>query len=460
MEIIAELKKILDPQRVLNDPESLVQFGQDWTRYYKPNPVAIAFPKTTAEVQKIVLWANENKISLVPSGGRTGLSGGAVAKNGELVIAFDKMTKVSEVNRLRSTFTCEAGVITEDLQNLVKEKGYYFPVDFASRGSSQIGGNVATNAGGIKVVRYGLMRDWVAGLTVVTGSGEILHLNQALVKNATGYDLRHLFIGSEGTLGFITEIELKVTKPHDHLNVMVVGAPNLESVMNVFAEFRAHTRLMAFELFTDVALQLVLDHFSNLKKPFETPCPIYLLVEFESSNDEEAAKGLECFERCVENGWVIDGVLSQTEAQARDFWSLRENISEASSHYTPYKNDISVTIDRVPDFMKSTDEILKKNYPNFRVVWFGHIGDGNLHINILKPKDLPMNEFVSGCQKVDKDLFTKIQEFSGSISAEHGVGISKKPFLGFTRTESEIKLMKQIKTAFDPNGIMNPGKMI
>lgn len=459
MEIQSELEKIVGTSAVLCDPDSLTEFGRDWTRYYTPTPKAIVFPKDKSEVLELVRWANKASIALVPSGGRTGLSGAAVAKNGEVVVSFSKMNKILELNETDMTITVEPGVITETLQNEVAEKGYYFPVDFAARGSSQIGGNVATNAGGIKVVRYGLMRDWISGLEVVTGKGDILTLNNSLIKNATGYDLRHLFIGSEGTLGFITQITLQFTHPPKPLSVMVLGVPDTQSVMNVFQEFRRQTPLMAFELFTDKALSTVLEDHSELGKPFDTPVPIYLLVEYEKTDAHSDENALQCFEACVEKGWVLDGVLSQSETQSKNFWALRELISEACSKYTPYKNDVSVTISKVPQFMSAVDQTLSTAYPDIKVIWFGHIGDGNLHINILKPRDLAMPEFVKRCQQVDQLLFKHIQSFGGSISAEHGVGLSKKPFLQYTRSTSEISYMKAIKSAFDPNNIMNPGKI-
>ncbi len=459
MDIAKELTDLLTSEQVLTSDDDLILYGQDWTRYYTPNPSAIVFPKSTEETQKIVKWANQNSIALVPSGGRTGLSGGAVAKNGEVVVAMDKMNKINTFNETNLTIHCGAGVITEELQNFAIENGYYFPVDFASRGSSQIGGNIATNAGGIKVIRYGLMREWVSGLTVVTGQGEILKLNNSLIKNATGYDLRHLFIGSEGTLGFITEAELKVTTQPKNLSVMVVGVPDLDSVMNIFSHFRKSTPLTAFELYTDVALDIVLESFSNLNRPFETKCPIYLLIEYENTTSDVETKALETFETCCEKGWINDGVIAQNEQQSKDFWALRENIAEAASHGTPYKNDISVTIDRVPEFMQKSDDLLKNQYPEFKVVWFGHIGDGNLHISILKPQNLEMEEFVQQCQNVDKILFESIQSLGGSISAEHGVGLSKKPFLNYTKSTEEIAYMRQIKNTFDPKGILNPGKI-
>jgi glycolate oxidase subunit GlcD len=441
------------------DEESLKYYGKDWTTYFDIKASLIVFPETTEQVQSLVKWARKYKIALIPSGGRTGLSGAAVATQGEVVVSFERMNKIKEFNATDSTVLIEAGVITENLQKFAQEKNLYYPVDFAARGSSHMGGNIATNAGGIKVVRYGLTRDWVAGLTVVTGTGDVLHLNQGLVKNATGYDLRHLFIGSEGTLGFITEALMKLSPPPPALQVMVLGASGLDAVMQIFAQFKANTNLVAFEMFSELALQKVIDS-TGLSRPFENVCEYYVLAEYEVRSEEAQSIALETFEKCMEAGFVVDGSISQSETQAKNFWRLREDISESLAKYSPYKNDISVAISKVPAFMRELDAILKKAYPTWEVVWFGHIGDGNLHINILRPKDMSKEEFVRECQKVDRLIFEVIRNQKGSISAEHGVGLTKKAFLHFTRSEAEIELMKGIKRVFDPDGIINPGKVI
>jgi FAD/FMN-containing dehydrogenase len=352
----------------------------------------------------------------------------------------------------------EPGVITESLQKFAEEKGLYFPVDFASRGSSQIGGNISTNAGGIKVLRYGMMRDWVASLRVVTGSGEVLELNKSLIKNATGYDLRQLFIGAEGTLGFISQATVRLTNPPAALRVLLMGVDDLDAVMKIFSHFKRHLPLTAFEMFSNKAMDYVAQS-TGLARPLETVSQYYLLAEVECPSSTEEEKILEAFEKVLEEGWVQDGVLNQSEQQSKIFWRFREDISEALSKYSPYKNDISVKISDVPSLMKDLDAVLSKNYPTYEVVWFGHIGDGNLHISILRPEGMTKEEFVKSCQMVDQNVFTVIQKYHGSISAEHGVGLTKKKFLHFTRSAEEITLMKGIKKLFDPDGILNPGKV-
>ena len=456
--LIEALKSLVEPGKVLTDADSLNTFGKDWTKHFAPAPMAIVFPKSIEQVQAIVRWANQSKVALVPSGGRTGLSAGAVAANGEVVVSFDYMNQILEFNEFDRTARCQAGVVTKQLQLFAEDKGLYYPVDFASSGSSQIGGNIGTNAGGIKVIRYGMTRNWVAGMKVVTGAGDILELNKDLLKNATGYDMRQLFIGAEGTLGFVVEATMRLERAPKNLTAMVLGTPDFDSIMPVLHAFQNKLDLTAFEFFSDKALAKILAR-GDVPAPFESECPFYALLEFEASTEEVANEALATFEYCVEQGWVVDGVMSQSQQQLENLWKLREYISETISHWTPYKNDISVTVAQVPAFLHDIDAIVEANYPDFEVVWFGHIGDGNLHLNILKPENLSKDEFFAKCATVNQWVFETVQKYNGSISAEHGVGMTKRDYLGYSRSAEEVGYMKAIKAVFDPNGIMNPGKI-
>ena len=456
--LIEELKTLVDVGKVLTDTDSLDAYGKDWTKHFAPAPSAIGFPKTTEQVQAIVRWANQHQVAVVPSGGRTGLSAAAVAANGEVVVSFDNMNQILAFNEMDRTVVCQPGVVTQQLQMFVQEKDLYYPVDFASAGSSQIGGNIGTNAGGIKVIRYGMTRNWVAGMKVVTGKGDLLELNKDLIKNATGYDLRQLFIGAEGTLGFVVEATMRLDRAPKNLTALVLGVPDFDSIMPVLHAFQNSLDLTAFEFFSDKALAKVLAR-GDVPAPFETDCPFYALLEFEAVSDEVAEGALTTFEHCVEQGWVVDGVMSQSEQQLENLWKLREYISETIAHWTPYKNDISVTVGQVPAFLRDIDQIVAKNYPDFEVVWFGHIGDGNLHLNILKPDNLSKDEFFAQCATVNQWVFETVQKYNGSISAEHGVGMTKRDYLHYSRSAEEIAYMQAIKAIFDPNGIMNPGKI-
>lgn len=456
--IIETLKTLVDADKVRTDSASLDTWGRDWTKQFEPAPLAIVFPKSIEQVQAVVRFANEHKLALTPSGGRTGLSAAAVAANGEIVVSFDYMNRILDFNAFDRTVTCEPGVVTAQLQQYAEDQGLYYPVDFASAGSSQIGGNIGTNAGGIKVIRYGMTRNWVAGLKVVTGTGELLELNKGLMKNATGYDLRQLFIGAEGTLGFVVEATMRLERAPKNLTAMVLGTPDFDSIMPVLHAFQNKLDLTAFEFFSDKAMAKVLDR-GDVPAPFETDCPFYALLEFEAISEEVANEALATFEHCVEQGWVLDGVMSQSDQQLQNLWKLREFISETISHWTPYKNDISVTVSQVPAFLRDIDAIVGEHYPDFEIVWFGHIGDGNLHLNILKPDAMPKEEFFTKCSSVNQWVFDIVKRYNGSISAEHGMGMTKRDYLQYSRSPEEIAVMKAVKGVFDPNGIMNPGKI-
>ncbi len=446
------------PELVLKQEAADLEFyGRDWTRRWTPAPLAIAFPADTRDVQEIVRWAVLEGIGIVPSGGRTGLSGGAVAANGELVVSLERMNRVLGFDPVDRIMTVQPGLILENLQRAALDHGLIYPVDFGARGSCSIGGNIATNAGGIRVIRYGNTREWIAGLKVVTGTGDLLDLNRGLIKNSSGYDLRHLLIGAEGTLGLIVEASVRLTDLPAESNVMVFAVPAMEDLMRVFAVCRQNLNLSAFEFFTDRALAHVIAN--GAQNPFEQVSPFYLITEFDASNETQQARALEVFEQCFEKGWVNDGVISQSSAQAASLWRLRDTITESLAPLKPYKNDISVRISAIPAFMQAMREIFEREYPGYEIVWFGHIGDGNLHINVIKSVAETEENFILQCERVTALLSETLAKFEGSISAEHGIGLVKKKYLGGTRSEAEIAMMRGIKRVLDPHGIMNPGKV-
>ncbi len=451
----SELNKIASTTTSADD---LSKYGKDWSMNFPANPSAIVFPENTEQVVALVKWANKNHVALVPSGGRTGLSSAATASNKEVVVSFEKMNKILEFCETDQMIRVEPGVITEDLHKFAEEKGYFFPIDLAAKGSCQIGGNVATNAGGLRVLRYGMMRNWVSGLTVVTGAGDVLHLNKSLVKNATGFDLKNLFVGSEGTLGFITEVELKVTRPPEDTTVLVFGLEKLGHVIEVYRHFMKNTQLSACEVFSEFALQKVVE-MHDLSRPFETEAPFYLLLEVEHEESDQSEALGTLFEHCFEQGWINDGVISQSPQQAKNLWNLREFVSESLSPMSPYRNDVSVRTPNIPAFAEEIEAEYNKQYPDFGVAWFGHIGDGNLHIDILKPDGMDKEEFIKKCKESDKTLFSVVSKYEGSISAEHGVGMLKRDYLTYSRSPEEVAIMRGIKKVFDPNGILNPGKV-
>ncbi|MEM7220006.1 MAG: FAD-binding oxidoreductase [Pseudomonadota bacterium] len=450
------LDEIFSASEIASDAESLAHWGRDWTRDKAPAPAAIVFPRDVDQVQALVRRARETGTALVPSGGRTGLSGGAVASNGEVVVSFDKMNRILDYNQTDRMLRVEAGVVTGAIHAFAAERDLMYPVDFASSGSSHIGGNIATNAGGIKVIRYGLTRDWVTGLKVVTGAGEVLDCNRGLTKNATGYDLRHLFVGSEGTLGLICEAELRLARAAEPQRVMVLGVAEFADLLKVLACYQGRLTLSAFEFFSQLALDKVRAH-RDLAAPLAEPSAFYALLEFDA-REEEA--GMAAFEACVGEGWVADGVMSQSEAQAASLWQLREGISESIASYTPYKNDLAVKVSALPDFLDDVTACVAESYPDFEVCWYGHIGDGNLHLNILKPAELTIEEFYANCGAISPQIFEFVARAGGSISAEHGVGTLKRDYLHYSRDASQLAALRALKGVFDPDGILNPGKLL
>lgn len=443
------------------DPNTFDTYGTDRTKVYPPNYQILLFPESTEDVSKIVTFAYNNNLTIVPSGGRTGYAGGAVAKDNEIVISLSKMNKVMDFDPFLGALHVQAGMITKDLHSQAEERGFYFPVDFAATGSSHIGGNIATNAGGVRVVRYGLIREWILGLTVVTGKGEIMRFNGEILKNNTGYDLKHLFIGSEGTLGIITETIVKLTKPPKDIRVVFLAVKEYKDILEIFKETHNFTLpLLAFEFLTDYCLHKVKEHL-GVADPFPQPSDYYVLMEFEIGEESDEEKLFSILESITEKELIIDGSIAQNSRQNQTFWKYREGISESLSlSHTVHKNDISLPLRNMEAFLNDMQSLLASKYSGFEIALFGHIGDGNLHLNIVKPSSLSDSDFFTQCKAVDPEMFALIQKHNGSISAEHGIGLLKRDYLTFSRSQEELSAMKGIKSVFDPKGIMNPGKVI
>ena len=449
------LEKIFKPNQVKKEEVDLLKWGKDWTSI-KPRPLAIVFPENEEQIIELVNYAILDNKKIVPSGGRTGLSGGATASNGEIVLSFDRMNKILDFNYSDKLIKCQSGVITKDLQIFASKNDLCYPVDFASSGSSQIGGNVATNAGGIRVLRYGLTRNWVVGIKIVDGKGKSMSFNNGLIKNATGYDFRHLIIGSEGTLGLITEVDINLIKKPSKQSVILLGINNSNDLVKSLEVFSKDGELSAFEFFSQPCLEKVRLHHKIIE-PFAKNYKYYALIEF----DEEKQKEIEeHFGICLDRGIIEDGIISQSLSQVNDLWALRENISESISHYSPYKNDISIKVSLVPNFLEGVEALIESLHKKLQICLFGHIGDGNIHLNILKPETMENDEFMNLTEEITVNVYGKIAKLKGSISAEHGIGLIKKDYLEFSRTKEEIEYMKNIKDIFDPHQIFNPGKLI
>lgn len=439
------------------EADDLATYGRDWTRVFSPSPAAVAFPRDTDEVARLVALCRQNGVPIVPSGGRTGLAGGAVATDGELVVSLTRMNRIDPVDPLALTVRVQAGAITEAVHRHTAEYGLTWPVDFASKGSSCVGGNIATNAGGVNVIRYGTTRQWVLSLQVVTADGQILELSGDLEKNNTGVDLRQLFIGSEGTLGIVTEATLKLAPLPGKSSVLLFALAAFTDVLSVFQSVRqSGFTVMAYEFFTDRCSARLHRH-RQLRPPFEKSAPFYALVELEDA-DEDAL--LSWVEGVLDSPGVLDGTLAQSQHQAESLWALREGISESlSATGLPHKNDVALPLRALDGFYRDLVEVFSDRYPDWEICLFGHVGDGNLHINVMKPETMAKDDFLAHTHGADEAIFGLVKSHRGSISAEHGIGLLKRDFLAYSRSPGELAMLRAIKGALDPDNLFNPGKI-
>ncbi len=406
-------------------------YSTDWTKI-KGKAIAVYFPKNTQEVSQILKECSRNKIPVVPSGGRTGLSGGAVATpEGAVILSLEKMDRILSLDKLGKTLEVEAGVITQKVHDYCKEQDLLWPIDLAAKGSSQIGGNLSTNAGGVRVIRYGMARRWVLGLEVVLIDGTILNLNGALQKNNNGYDLVQLLIGSEGTLGVITKAILKLTTSPQRVSTLLYCCQDLQTIESVFAHFRRiENRILAFEFFASRCL-------APEKMQKEWNGNYFVLIEIEGEVDEAVNSEIK---------GVNQVYLALSEKDRAYFWSLREGITEYLHKMgPPYKFDVSVPIDKEVAFLREVSELKEDPY------LFGHFGDGSPHLNFLGIKNP---------QTLEATLFPIIKKYGGSLSAEHGVGLLRKGWMEYRYPPEHIELLRRIKHAFDPHNLLNPGKVI
>jgi FAD/FMN-containing dehydrogenase len=452
-----QLKAILKtPEKIILDPEKAKAFGGDWTKEYTPSPLGVVFPETTEEVSQILKLCSERNQKVVPSGGRTGLAAGAVARVGELVLSLERMNRILSLDPVGLVIETEAGVPTQKIQMAAKEAGLFFPLDLAAKGSSHIGGNCATNAGGLKFIRYGGMREQVLGLEVVLADGTILDMNSSLRKNNTGYDLKQLFIGSEGTLGVITRTTLRLVGAPKNQGLLLVGVSDFQKLLQILeASHKANLPLTAFEIFSQKAYEFV-QSYGGVEKPLDQTYPYYALieVEYESLNPLGGF-----FEALFEKNLVEDGTLGDSSRSFEALWALRERITESvGAQCIVRKNDISVPIPRMGDFVADLHRIYQNpRYQAFSLVIFGHLGDGNIHLNHAAPKGTP--GFFETIESLEQEIFSCLKTYKGSISAEHGIGLIKKKDLSFSRSPLEIEMMVRLKKTFDPKNILNPGKI-
>lgn len=466
---VARLNELLGADGLITSGEDLRYYGSDRCKGGWPvAPGAIALPRTIEQVQAIARLCTRERVAIVPSGGRTGLTGAATAIAGELVLSLERMSRIEAVDVPARLLRCEAGATIQAVQDAATRAGLEYPVDFAAKGSAHIAGSVATNAGGVKVIRYGLTRDRVAGLEVVLADGERLSLDGELVKNNTGYPLRQLFIGSEGTLGIIVGVTLSLTRPPAGHLVVLCSVPSDAGVLELFTRLRSSTlTLSAFECFDRGCVERVVAHRGvDQAGPLEQLGAVAVLIEVELGRSESRDQGpthdelMDVLADAQEAGELLDAVVAQTDAQARELWAWREDISESLHHFSPHKADIAVPIREVARFVTRWREAVAKALPEIPALCFGHVGDGNLHLNLLRPESMSHEQFLARCHEFDPLMYDLVRAHRGSVSAEHGIGLLKRDYLAHTRSAREIASMRAIKQIFDPLGILNPGKLL
>jgi FAD/FMN-containing dehydrogenase len=465
--LIDELRQVVGANQVLVDGD-LTAWEQDWRKRSRGKALAVVRPGTTSEVQRVVRACAAAGTSIVPQGGNTGLVVGSVPDESgtQVVLNLQRLNALRGIDRDNLTITVEAGCVLQRVQEAAEGAGFLFPLSLAAEGSCTIGGNLATNAGGTQVVRYGNSRDLCLGLEVVTAQGEIWNGLTGLRKDNTGYDLRDLFIGSEGTLGIITAATMKLyPQPAARLTAWA-AVPSLEHAVALLG--LAHRQLGAgltgFEVMGQFALGLVARHFSQLRVPLYQQTPFCVLLENSDHESESHARGQ--FERLLETaldqGCVSDAVVAENLTQANQLWHVRECIPLAQAEEgLNIKHDISVPVSRIPDFCRDTDAALQRLIPGVRLVNFGHLGDGNLHYNVQAPEHGdPVGFLEQWEERVNTLVYDSVQRFDGSISAEHGVGSLKLAKLEKHKSPVALQMMRGIKQALDPKNLMNPGRVL
>ena len=465
--LVAGLAAILGPRGLLTDPADTAPYGEDWRQLYRGRPLAVARPADTAEVAAVVRACMAAGVGVVPQGGNTSMVGGAVpAEDGsEVVLSLARLNRVRAVDPVDMTLTVEAGVTLKAAQKAAADQNCLLPLSIASEGTAQIGGILATNAGGNNTVRYGNARDLVLGLEVVLPDGAVWEGLRRLRKDNTGYCLRQLFVGAEGTLGVITAAVLKLAPRPRATEVALCGLPSCEAASALFARFLAHdpASVQAFEYMSGAGVELVLRHIPGTALPLAAPAGHYVLVELATPRPGAGLRAAmeEVLEAALADGLLIDAVMAESEAQRASLWRLREEHAEAQKREgASVKNDVSVPVSRVPALIALASAACRALMPGIRIMPFGHMGDGNIHFNLLQPVGMDPAAFLARDHEIMDTVCAVVRDLGGSFSAEHGVGKLKPYMMPDWRGGAELAAMRRIKAALDPLGLMNPGKLL
>jgi len=447
------LRQALGDKAVLTGAAINPRHHSDWTRHAPACPAALLLPRDTGQVAAALRICNERGQGVVPQGGMTGLAGGAVPRPQDIALSLERLEGIEELDSAASTLTVRAGTRLETIQQAALEAGLLFPLDLGARGSCQIGGNIACNAGGNAVIRYGMTRDLVLGLEVVLADGRVLNLLNKMIKNNTGYDLKQCFIGSEGTLGVITRAVLKLAPPPGEQTTSLCALPDYASAVALLRRVQRELGTpQAYELMWQDFYRLGVSWLENAEAPLADHHPLYALFDTSA-----AGQALErTLQGAFEAGEVVDAVIASSHAQARQLWKVREATGEFPNRLQPLNFDVSLPIGRIGEFVERCRERLQARWPGNRSLYFGHIGDSNLHLTLdcrALPQPAPVLE-------VEELVYAAVGEMAGSVSAEHGIGLLKREFLHHSVSPEALQVMRQLKQALDPRGILNPGKLL
>jgi len=462
--LLARFAAIVGEKYAITDPQAQTPYVVEMRDLYRGHTPMVLRPGTVAEVSQILKLANETSTPIVPQGGNTGLVGGQIAFNNEIVLSLTRLDRVREVDPGSNTLTCEAGVTLQRAREAAAAVDRLYPQLLPSEGSCTIGGNLSTNAGGTAALAYGVARSHVLGVEVVLADGRILDNLNKLKKDNTGYDLKNLFVGAEGTLGVITAAVLRLVPRPRAVETAFLGLPSAQAALALFAiaNDRAAGGVTSFELMTRLGIEMVLRHAAGCRDPLQKPYPWYVLLELSSQSKTGLRELLEeILTEGLNRSLVLDAAIADSLEQAKAFWRLREMFGEVQRHEGgSIKHDVSVPVAAVPDFIAEANAAVAALLPEARPVPFGHVGDGNIHYNVSQPVGADRAEFLARWNEVNAAVFTVVKKFGGSISAEHGVGVMKRDLLPSVKDPVALDLMRKIKHLLDPNNILNPGKVL
>jgi D-lactate dehydrogenase (cytochrome) len=463
-ELIARFAGIVGERHAISDPTDMAPYLTEERGLYQGRSPLVLRPGSVAEVSAIMKLAGETATPIVPQGGNTGLVGGQTPHAGEVLLSLKRMDRIREVDATSNTMTCEAGVILVNAQNAAAEAGRLFPLSLGAEGSCTIGGNLSTNAGGTGALAYGVARELVLGLEVVLADGRVLNNLRKLKKDNTGYDLRHIFVGAEGTLGVITAAVLRLfprPRAQELAFAGVLSAHAALALLNLANE-RAGGGVTSFELIPRILMEFAFRHAPPCRDPLGSPHPWYVLLELSSQQREGLRATMEdILSAGVEQGLVADATIAESLEQSKAFWLLRHHIADTQKYEGgSIKHDVSVPVNAVPEFIDQASAKVEAMIPGSRVCAFGHLGDGNVHFNVSQPVGADKAEFLKRWDEVNRAVFAIVAKFNGSISAEHGIGVMKRDLLPDVKDRVAYDLMRSLKRMLDPQGILNPGKVL